>query len=545
MTMMSDATGPVRMVKLSCGGEEMTVVEQVWEATADDLFAKHGAAPKVEWVDGAPAPAIPAPEDTVRALPDVSDTVAPPAPETPAPAVVIPPTATRRGLSMIAPGTALEISAEGKARSQADFDAAERAGFAPAQALFERGTKVIQMGVDNARKARAEFDAMPTSVDGCTEFMAQIEREERVDIDTEVRSMAMTPTGQIDYWSDKAAATVTRPLSQNAFASMCNRMGFGGSTYLGEKCWPELRAHNVNEQLRRMNAAELAVRQDLALRGKLKDADWRQLRMRERASAKGGREVFGVVTDSYTPFDVDEIAAAIREAVPEDARGRVTYDGERARFEVLFHTNVQPENFVAGEFFRAGVVISTDDTGGGSIGGSAVVWQNLCLNLLIIDEAKQGLFRIRHIGNRDELVARFRSGFAAAIASIGHFQEAWGFAVKQDAVTQALKAAEEPLVPVSIALPGLFRGIIERELIPVFARTEAAVPKLMTMWERDVSSARTVTDGSRAAVVNAFTAYAHQGAELDAWQEDAIQKAAGQLLYSRKPLPYMGEPEKK
>lgn len=543
MTMVSDATGPVRMVKLSCGGEEMTVAEQVWEATADDLFAKHGAVPKVEWVDGAPAPAIPAPEDTVQALPDVSDTVVPPAPETPAPAVVIPPTATRRGLSMTAPGTVLEISAEGKARSQADFDAAERAGFAPAQSIFERGTKVIQMGVDNARKARAEFDAMPTSVDGCDEFIAQIAQEQRADIDTEVRSMCMTQTAQIEYWSGRDGHTVTRPITKNAFASMCNRMGFGGSTYLGEKCWPELRAHNVNEQLRRMNASELAVRQDLAMKGKT--PEWRQLRMRERASVKGGREVFGVVTDSYTPFDVDQIAAAIREAVPEDARGRVTYDGERARFEVLFHTNVQPENFVAGEFFRAGVVISTDDTGGGSIGGSAVVWQNLCLNLLIIDEAKQGLFRIRHIGNRDELVARFRSGFAAALASIGHFQETWGFAVKQDAVTQALKAAEEPLVPVSVALPGLFRGIIERELVPVFARTEAAIPKLMTMWERDASSARAVSDGSRAAVVNAFTAYAHQAAELDPWQEDQIQKAAGRLLYARKPLPYMGEPEKK
>jgi hypothetical protein len=76
--------------------------------------------------------------------------------------------------------------------------------------------------------------------------------------------------------------------------------------------------------------------------------------------------------------------------------------------------------------------ISTDDTGGGGLNGYSAVWQNLCLNLIMIDVAKTGAFNIRHIGDHGKLVAQFRAGFRRALDSLEHFRRAWGYAVAEN-----------------------------------------------------------------------------------------------------------------
>jgi hypothetical protein len=66
-------------------------------------------------------------------------------------------------------------------------------------------------------------------------------------------------------------------------------------------------------------------------------------------------------------FDIDQIANEVMEAIGGDARCEVTYDGYKARFDVLFHTNVEPTKAVAGEIFKVGIVITTADDGTGGI----------------------------------------------------------------------------------------------------------------------------------------------------------------------------------
>jgi hypothetical protein len=235
---------------------------------------------------------------------------------------------------------------------------------------------------------------------------------------------------------------------------------------------------------------------------------------------------------------VDKIAEAVRLATPPGARGTVTYDGYKARFEVLFHSDVQPEEFVAGEFFRAGVIVSTDDTGGGSIRGSSVVFQNLCLNLIVIDKANQDLFRIRHVGSIRELARRFEEGFKQALGKLDHFVTQWGFATREN-VLDHIPASERP-IRLADALPGLFNGIIERELVPVRGKRPEAVKRLVQAWEADKSSATIHHNGlTRAAIVNAFTRYAHEAPQPTPFVEDEIQAAAGGLLYSKAPFPYL------
>ena len=253
--------------------------------------------------------------------------------------------------------------------------------------------------------------------------------------------------------------------------------------------------------------------------------------------ARAPREVFAVVSPSYTAFDVDKIARAIALAMPAEAKAEITYDGQRASFDIRFHSKVKPEHYVAGEFFRGGIRVRTDDTGGGAVQVSSTVWQNLCLNLIVIDEQTQGLARIRHVGSVAELARRLGEALKKAKSTLAHFLKAWDYAIEDKLTPATLDHDDDVEVPVRIedALPGIFNGLAERELVPLKHRA-AAIPQLMRMYEKDTSAAAGPT---RAAIVNAITRYAHEVND-DPWHEDELERAAGQLLYRRgQLLPYV------
>lgn len=331
------------------------------------------------------------------------------------------------------------------------------------------------------------------------------------------------------------------PMTERAFTSLvaAHHSGIGGGAYLA-RCWPKLRALNVNHWLTKIGADELAVRN--ALPAAEVDA-WQpsSLTLRTRKGAKPGvTEVFGVVSPSYTAFDVDKIARAIAIAMPKEARAEITYDGQRASFDIRFHSKVKPEHYVAGEFFRAGIRVRTDDTGGGAIQVSSTIWQNLCLNLIIIDEQTQGLARIRHVGSVDELAKRLATALKDAKGTLAHFLKAWDYAVTDtiDATTVDAEPGVEVPSRIEDLLPGIFLGLAQRELVPI-RRPKEAIPQLMKMWGEDTSAAAGATRG---AVVNAITRYAHTVNE-DPWHEDELERAAGRILYGTRgtpaPLPYV------
>jgi hypothetical protein len=527
----ADASRP--LVCVSLAGESIVVEPADWERACDELVSRHPGAgvPKVLTSADVMASAT---VQTAVASPSVPSVVPI---ETPARAVA---TLARPTLVASAAIRGQSVDLEGALRSGADLLAAEKAGFAPEQPHFARGTMVVRAGVDKARRSRVEHDAKPLVREYCGEFVDRITAEHRSDELVATHDLSMDVDGSlVDCKTERRYV-----LARAAFDGLCSRLGFGGAAYLA-KCWPELRRHNVNAWLealaddedarRALHAAEQAKRPS----HRREDFEVDMLKFRTRNGASG-REVFGVVSPSYSAFDVDRIAEALAIAAPADARGTVDYDGNRAKFEVMFHSNIRPEKYVAGEFFKAGVVVRTDDTGGGSLRGSAVVFQNLCLNLIVIDQATQDLFRIRHVGSVAAMVAKFRQGFRAALGKIEHFQRAWGYAVSDNVVEEA--RAQNPDMPIRVedALPGLFSAIVERELVPVRGRSAVVVPKLMEMWAKDTSAAAGPT---RAAVVNAFTRYAHE-VNQDPWAEDDIQRAAGQLLYGRRnakpaPLPWM------
>jgi hypothetical protein len=226
----------------------------------------------------------------------------------------------------------------------------------------------------------------------------------------------------------------------------------------------------------------------------------------------------------------------------------VQYDPatSRTRIDVLFHSDVRPENYVAGEVFKAGIQVRTDDTGGGSLRVDAIVHQNLCLNLLIINRAAQPIARIRHIGSVRELARRFRVALAEAHDRIGAFIRAWSYGCREDVVARTALAHADVPRDAMAAPPGIFNGILGRELVKIPGARDRAID---AAWEHDTSSARMSAAAqaaggvTRAAIVNAFTQVAHTLDLGDPFAEDEIQRDAASLLWATRgdvpaPLPY-------
>ena len=394
---------------------------------------------------------------------------------------------------------------------------AAAAGFAPEPPIYALGTRVNETGVENARRSRIEHDEKPLIAKAMVDLRHQIDLENRRDRTVKLSDMRMSSLGDLLVQvpaNGKPAHEMRVALAERAFGSLVSRAHIGGAEYL-RSCWPELRAHNVNSWLARSAASD----PEAALTFRV--------RSNPKVAAPSKREVFAVVSEKYQGgMSIDAIADAIGEFCPDGARGAVDYDGFRAKIECLWHSDVAEEEYCAGEMFKAGIVVRTDDTGSGSIQVSAVVWRNLCLNLMVIDEATVQVARIRHMGKLSSLAQRFYEAGATALNKLAGFRQAWGYA-QQDVVT----AGNEECAGLSVSkvLPGLFNGALERELVPVRGRRPEVLKALQLAYDREPVKHAQPT---RSDMVNAFTRYAHE-TETDPFRAFEIEKAAGALLFGR------------
>jgi hypothetical protein len=429
-----------------------------------------------------------------------------------------------------------EVDLVGKLRATADQHLAEDLGFAPKAPIYTIGTRVLQVGVDNARAMQIEHDKKPLAQDVARHLVRLVQAEQREDLPAELtRDLRLDNTGEL-----RVQVNTVLKLEERAFTSLVTRLPcVSGSTYLIH-CPSDLRAFNFN-----FWAQELGNRE---VKNKKKDHRSKESKvvLRTRNAEGGGREAYAAVSDHYTAFDADKIGEALAIAFPPDARGSLDYDGERVRIEGLWRTDIAPEEFVAGEIFKAGVIVRTDDTGGGSIRVQSVIWRNLCLNLIILDKAIGVDIRLRHMGGVQELARAFQDAFRKALSSIEPFRKAWGSAMaeRDDVLVQRAAGTTSESIegrPVSEVLPGLFTGILDRELVKVAGRKKDIVAKLVELHAQDERAAEYGV--SRASIVNAFTRYAHV-VEEDPFAADTIREGAGKLLSSQggrqpAPLPYV------
>lgn len=483
---------------VSNGGESRTVEEDKLQATCQELVAKHGPAGlKVE----------PSPNPTGVA-----------------PLVRLPSSTAGEG----------EVCEWGRQRAGRDEQLAIANGFAPPQPIYAIGTRVVQMGVENARRSRLEWERLPTIAEGCELLRQEVVNEARRDETVQLTGLAMGIDGHLN------AGERRYPLSSKAFRQLVGRIGCNGAEYLEGACWPELRAHNVNEQIRAFRSLESSQLDEW--RGKVRTMgpkagdppEPKNVVLRTRNNdATTAREVFAIVSERYqSGVGVDFLAQAIGTSVPGDARGTIDYDGDRAKFNCLWHSDVRAEDYVAGEMFKVGVIVRADDTGSGGISVSAVVFRNLCLNLIVIGRDEQKIANIRHVGDLGKLRRQFAKAFAMALEKVEGFRKVWGFAASEDVVAKVREQyPETKKITFEDVIPGIFSAVVEREKVPVRAKRRDAVPLLVQKYYDDeVDRERGFT---RAAVVNAFTRYAHE--ELnDPFQQEEVERAASGLLFPKR-----------
>lgn len=508
--------------------------DELWAYIDGTLMigAADGTWPHVEEIKDAPAEVVKA--APAAALPVISSSATVTAPKTHAEAM-------RNG-----------VNTEGAERSTVDLLAAQAAGFAPARPFFDRGTPVIALGVDNARASHRQWEAQPRLALAGEQFIAHVRSEDRRDEMIDLAVLCMRKDGSLT--GRDGARWLLEP---DALSQLASRLKVPSVGFLGA-IWPELRAINWNQMIATsLKHDKSTCPKDHALYTQLDSLQTVRARLRN-APNTSDPAVWAVVSESYATFDVDQIVASLVAGIAKqypDARAEITYDGKNAQIDVLFHSNVAPDKYVAGEFFKVGYRIRTNDGGGGGLVISLLLWQNLCLNLLCIDVASFTLARLRHIGDGAKLAQKFREAVAAGESRIGHFLRAWNFATEDALASQAgsrlvvsehVRLLEElptgDTFTEAELLTGLFAGLGKADSVSI---TRDDLPGLVAAHALDLSGAREVAPVTRASVVNAITRYAHETVgRLDPHKQAKLESEAGKLLVGGNggkpaPLPFM------
>jgi hypothetical protein len=407
------------------------------------------------------------------------------------------------------------VSLTGKLRAEAMTNEAIAEGFRLRSTMYSVGTVVE--GQERVLQMQLAHEARPLARDVAASLVSRVKQEERKDIPVALlkSDIRMDDNGHVRLANDTSFIPSDHALDGFFQRFPCS----GGGTY-ARSCPNILKAINFNYWV-------IAEKED-----KPKQV---VLRTRKVLQSPGLHEVFAVVSPSYTAFDADKIGQALVLSFPEDARGVLQYDGYKFRVEGLWHSDVAPNEFVVGEIFKAGVLVSSDDSGAGSIRVRSVIWRNLCKNLLILDKSIGVDIRLRHLGDVEKLAKAFEEAFDRALQSVEPFRKAWGSAMaeRDESLLQMVQGTTTEDITgkkASEVLPGIFYGVLQREMVPVRGKKKDVVKLLVEMHEQDELAAE--YGYSRASIVNAFTRYSHI-VESDPFAADEIREGAGSLLRMR------------
>jgi hypothetical protein len=377
-----------------------------------------------------------------------------------------------------------DISALARERIATQSSWLQEAGFAVDDPIYAPGTRVIALGDQNFRLERDSVENMPRFGDAAAAILRRIEREERRDIEVDLGDITMDESGVL------STAAFDMRVEHGAFSQLALLAGFGmGSRYLARLCPPEIRSLAVGHHLE-------------ASAGKA-------VKLRTRLGASGERRVFSVVTPTYTSVDSDEVLKVVTPAL-EDARTEIRYDGASLRSSSLWMPD-EVVDLAAGDIFKVGVRVETDDTGRGRIRVSGVVWRNLCLNLIIIAEGEVETVSLVHRGSPDKMLRELKSGVARARASVGKFLEAWGHA--RSVRVKPKETLKEWIDRRTISVPGS-RSEDGRE---------AALDVLLSAWDKEPGD--TLADA-----VNAVTRAAHEHESWDIDVREKLEREAARLV---------------
>lgn len=405
-----------------------------------------------------------------------------------------------------------EFNADSAARIKADDAHLRSFGIVLPPPVVQLGGVVNETGRENLARSHAEWAATPLTVDAMGSIVHMVNREARQDELVGARGrLRMNDAGQLyDPESGRPAFDIEEHawkqmvgLSSDIFPRMAEGLALMDAP---------LRAKVWNEQV-----------------GKSARAD-RPVVLRTRAT-RGGRAVFAGVSEKYEAFDADRVAETVRDALRqlpggEDARGEVMYRPEDATLQIdaLWHAD-KVANFAAGDVFKYGARIQTNDAGGGSIRVSALVMRNLCYNLIVVATKETEVERIRHMGDESLWADRIAEA-VRRVSEIGApFIERWGYArtIRLADLLPPEKVSESAQENVHTAAVLL----AENRSLNWGGSRDAVVDAIDSAWKFEEGS-------SYADLLNAITRI--HAAQVPVPVLRAAEQNAGRLLYHTRPL---------
>jgi hypothetical protein len=385
----------------------------------------------------------------------------------------------------------LEVNETAAKRIEAQKEAYAANGFRDTGEFFAAGTRLAESGKKTWNELRRKHEERPLVGEACEQLVDRVRAEERRDHTFALGAMQYLPSDTLS--TDEGFFG----LEPRGFRMLARYATPGnGASYLAA-CPPMLRTFNMNQWL----ASEEKKADKVTLRTRKDDA---------------GRRVWAVVSDSYSPYDADEIAKLAAEICDPTARATVAYDGFRTRIDVMYHSTITAEEAGVGEVFRGGISIDSGDDGTRAVRVTALAERVRCVNLTrLSSQVVTG--KVTHKDRGARTVAdEVRAAVKDAHDRIATFAHAWAQADKDE----ILGGDGDPRKK--------FEALVHRGHVKVTGcRKDELVNRLVRAWEREPARY------TRTALLNAITRAAHENPWTSPWTAHELEETAGRLLYVR------------
>ena len=388
------------------------------------------------------------------------------------------------------------VSNIARERVQADTAYLASCGFTPAETLYAEGTRVIQWGRDNFRNERLAHDDLPLIEETLTGVIEAVKAEQRTDMVVPVRSLEMHVREE--------AGKKRLVLSRGRGGVDVEENGLRKLTSLVNHVLPHF------EHIKLMDSEHIAEHFNIMIRKTDHYMNDRNILLRVRRLEGQRPSVYATVSESYGVHDIDKAAHTLIDAIGgQGYRGSAIYDPNNV--SLVVDANIMADQVVdlaAGDTFKVGVQFRTNDDGGGAIRGFLTYLRNLCLNLIILDEGKQAVFRQVHRGTVQGVEEQVRAAMSGALDKWAPFAERWGYA------RQGLDVNGEPVDLSALeALHHTPKAVIQqwvnidkalRTAAPN-VRRDSLVELLLNGWNSTVEEGTVLAQPTAADLINSVT----------------------------------------
>ena len=401
-------------------------------------------------------------------------------------------------------------------RALEDETLAIKNGFVLKRPIYQMGTRVNSIGAENYKKSRQDFEKLSFANEEAQKVIQIVKEENRDDSEETIRDYWLnSDNGRLYKYSQQFTSdglVVTehslRQLIRRSRPNSVHDIDEGhavldASNYIANVNAPiEWRASLANKYLETAKDKKNEV-----LKAVFRTRDYKFQNISKR-------ELYAVVSDRFNnDCDVDEICRILAEK-DSDTRATSLYDGEKFRFDLLYHSDIVPENCVAGEVFKAGVTVRSSDNGTQGIKISPFVIRNLCLNLIILDRAEQNI-SLTHL--RKNLKEDLQDSIDLAFSKVKDFKERWEAANKENILEDLFKKDPQEVFTKLVKM-----GHVR---IPGVSQKEMA-QRLFSAWQLEPQM-------TRAGIINAVTRSAHVDKWSSVWATSQMEEQGGALLYAK------------